>query len=151
MPNPSPNDVVSLPRPGQIAKIRQRTYLSESITKPKRAPDSTLVELSCVDDDNQGAQLAVLWEKELDPEVLTAETWEQVGSKGFDPADLFAAYLNTDCSQRRNKLIPKASEMVGFLHPHSHQAIAINGAKRNSAQPPGVGKPLRRIRPAGDS
>ncbi|MFO0260739.1 MAG: hypothetical protein ACK53V_03850, partial [Planctomycetota bacterium] len=87
--------MASLPQHGQIAKIRQRTYLVESITKPRKAADSTLVELSCVDDDNQGAPLAVLWEKELDPEVLTAETWEQIGAKGFDPADLFAAYLNT--------------------------------------------------------
>jgi len=95
MPKPSPPDMASLPQHGQIAKIRQRTYLVESITKPRKAADSTLVELSCVDDDNQGAPLAVLWEKELDPEVLTAETWEQIGAKGFDPADLFAAYLNT--------------------------------------------------------
>ncbi|MFN7573422.1 MAG: hypothetical protein ACK5SA_00010 [Planctomycetota bacterium] len=151
MPKPSPHEAASLPQPGQIAKIRQRTYLVESITKPKRAPDSTLVELSCVDDDNQGAPLAVLWEKELDPEVLTAETWEQIGSKGFDPADLFAAYLNTDCSQQRIKLILKASKMAFFPQPQSHQTIAINGAKRNSAQPPGVGRPFRRIRPAGDS
>jgi superfamily II DNA or RNA helicase len=88
-------DAATLPLPGQIARIRQRTYLVEDIVEPKRAADATLVSLSCVDDDNQGAPLEVLWEKELDPEVLTAETWEQIGAKGFDPANLFAAYLNT--------------------------------------------------------
>ena len=40
--------------PGQIARIRQRTYLIEEVLKPKRVADSTLARLSCVDDDNQG-------------------------------------------------------------------------------------------------
>ena len=53
--------------PGQIARVRQRTYLVEEIVKPRRAADSTLVRLSCVDDDNQLQPLEVLWEKELDP------------------------------------------------------------------------------------
>ncbi|QDT79191.1 RNA polymerase-associated protein RapA [Gimesia maris] len=81
--------------PGQIARVRQRTYLVEEIVKPKRVADSTLVRLSCVDDDNQGQPLEVLWEKELDPEILTGEAWEEVASKGFDDSKLFAAYLNT--------------------------------------------------------
>ncbi len=82
-------------QPGQIARIRQRTYLVEQIVKPKRVADSTLVKLSCVDDDNQGATLEVLWEKELDPQVLTSEAWESIAAKGFDESKLFAAYLNT--------------------------------------------------------
>lgn len=81
--------------PGQIARVRQRTYLVEEIIKPKRVADSTLVRLSCVDDDNQGQPLEVLWEKELDPEILTGEAWEEVASKGFDDSRLFSAYLNT--------------------------------------------------------
>lgn len=82
-------------KPGQIARVRQRTYLIEQIVKPRRAADSTLVKLSCVDDDNQGQPLEVLWEKELDPQILTAEAWETIASKGFDDSRLFAAYLNT--------------------------------------------------------
>jgi hypothetical protein len=53
-----------------------------------------LVALSCVDDDAQGQQLEVLWERELDTQVLSAEAWDQIASRGFDPADKFAAYLN---------------------------------------------------------
>lgn len=87
--------IASVPQPGQIARVRQRTYLVEEIVQPKRAADSTLVRLSCVDDDNQGQPLEVLWEKELDPQVLTGEAWEAVASKGFDDSRLFAAYLNT--------------------------------------------------------
>jgi hypothetical protein len=85
----------TIPAPGQIARVRQRTYLVEEVAKPKRAADSTLVRLSCVDDDNQGQPLEVLWEKELDPEILTGEAWEEVASQGFDDAKVFAAYLNT--------------------------------------------------------
>lgn len=82
-------------QPGQIARVRQRTYLVEQIVKPKRVADSTLVRLSCVDDDNQGAPLEILWEKELDPQVLTSEAWESIAAQGFDESKLFAAYLNT--------------------------------------------------------
>lgn len=81
--------------PGQIARVRQRTYLVEEIVKPKRAADSTLVRLSCVDDDNQGQPLEVLWEREIDPEVLTGEAWESLAKRGFDQPKLFASYLNT--------------------------------------------------------
>lgn len=80
---------------GQIARVRQRTWLVEQVTAPRRSVESTLVRLSCVDDDNQGEQLEVLWEKELDPTILTGEAWEAVASNGFDESRLFAAYLNT--------------------------------------------------------
>ena len=50
--------------------------------------------VSCVDDDAQGQPLEVLWEKEVDPEVLTGEAWEN-RQAGFDPPNLFAAYLHT--------------------------------------------------------
>ena len=70
------SQAASVPAPGQIARIRQRTYLVEQIVKPKRVTDSTLVRLSCVDDDNQGQPLEGLWEKELDPTILTGEAWE---------------------------------------------------------------------------
>jgi hypothetical protein len=81
--------------PGQIARVRQRTWLIEDVVKGRRVADSTLVRLSCVDDDNQGAPLEVLWENELDPQLLTGEAWEAVAAKGFDDSQLFAAYLNT--------------------------------------------------------
>ncbi len=47
--------VQALPSPGAIARVRQRTYLVEQVIEGNSASDSTLVRLSCVDDDNQGA------------------------------------------------------------------------------------------------
>jgi superfamily II DNA or RNA helicase len=85
----------AIPAPGQIARVRQRLYLVEQ-TIPAPAPgDSTLVKLSCVDDDAQGQRLEVLWEREIDPEIRTGEAWDAIAKRGFDPARIFAAYLST--------------------------------------------------------
>src|SRR5437660_4398916 len=81
--------------PGQIARVRQRRYLIEEVVPPPRGGDSTLVRLSCVDDDNQGRRLEVLWDREIDAEVLSGEDWNVIASRGFDDAKIFAAYLNT--------------------------------------------------------
>ena len=83
------------PAPGQIARVRQRLYLVEHVVSPPAAGDSTLVALSCVDDDAQGQQLAVLWQQEIDREILTDEAWDAIARRGFDRPHLFAAYLNT--------------------------------------------------------
>jgi SNF2 family DNA or RNA helicase len=82
------------PQIGQIVEVRQRRYLVEQSVPPLNGGDSTLVALSCVDDDAQGQQLEVLWERELDAQVLSAEAWDQIASRGFDPAGKFAAYLS---------------------------------------------------------
>lgn len=83
------------PEPGQIVRVRQRLYLVEQRVRPPRVADSTLVRLSCVDDDNQGQTLEVLWERELDPQVLSGEAWDAIARKGFDESRVFAAWLNT--------------------------------------------------------
>jgi superfamily II DNA or RNA helicase len=70
-------------------------YLVEGTVPPRSAADSTLVRLSCVDDDAQGQQLEVLWEKEIDAEVLRGEAWEAIAKRGFDEQRVFAAYLHT--------------------------------------------------------
>ncbi|WP_437202061.1 DISARM system SNF2-like helicase DrmD [Planctomicrobium sp. SH664] len=87
--------LTGIPAPGQIARVRQRTWLIEETVKSRRSADSTLVRLSCVDDDNQGQPLEVLWEKELEPQILSGEAWDSIAARGFDESRLFAAYLNT--------------------------------------------------------
>ena len=83
------------PELGQIVAVRQRLYLVEQSVPPVNPGDSTLIQLSCVDDDAQGQPLEVLWERELDGQVVTGEAWESIASRGFDPPQRFAAYLNT--------------------------------------------------------
>ena len=62
-----------IPEVGQIVGVRQRLYLVEQSVPPVNPGDSTLVQLSCVDDDAQGQPLEVLWQRELDGEVITGE------------------------------------------------------------------------------
>src|SRR5437870_9513514 len=88
------NSTSLTPHVGEIVQVRQRRYLVEDAIPPVNGGDSSLVALSCVDDDAQGQQIEVLWERELDAQVLSAEAWDEIASRGFDPADRFAAYLN---------------------------------------------------------
>src|SRR5262249_50345896 len=74
---------------------RQRLYLIEATVPAPQPQDCTLVRLSCVDDDAQGQQLEVLWEKEVDAEIMTGEAWEAIAKRGFDDRGVFAAYLHT--------------------------------------------------------
>lgn len=86
---------VIIPKPGQIVGVRQRLYLTEQVIEPVDVGDSTLVKLSCVDDDAQGQPLEVLWEQELDARIVSDEAWDTLATRGFDPGERFAAYLNT--------------------------------------------------------
>jgi superfamily II DNA or RNA helicase len=50
--------------------------------------------MSCLDDDAQGDELEVLWEREVDAELRTA-SWQAALHKGFDDPKLFSAWLHT--------------------------------------------------------
>ena len=93
--DPSMNQQALLPEPGQIVRVRQRLYLVERVTPPLNHGDSTLAELSCVDDDAQGQELEVMWERELDGHIIGGEDWGTIASRGFDPPKRFEGYLNT--------------------------------------------------------
>jgi len=84
------------PSPGQIAKVRSRTWLVEAVNP---SPDGTTVLLACLDDDHQGEQLEVLWEAELGARILDEEAWRSIGRRrdepAFDPPRHFGAFLNT--------------------------------------------------------
>ena len=80
------------PQPGQVVRVRTRTYLVEE-TEPSAM--GTLVRLACLDDDAQGQELSVIWELELDTEIVGADSWRSIGNKGFDPPRVFGAYIHT--------------------------------------------------------
>lgn len=84
-----------IPQAGQLARIRQRTYLVEGVSTADPGSASPVVRLSCVDDDAQGQPLEVLWQHEVDAEVMTGEAWDAIARRGFDRPDLFTAYLNS--------------------------------------------------------
>jgi SNF2 family DNA or RNA helicase len=82
-------------QPGQIARVRTRRYLIKDVVPPPVAGDQTLVRLACLEDDAQGQRLDVLWEREIDAAVLDDTSWSMVAEKGFDPPNIFSAYLHT--------------------------------------------------------
>ena len=83
------------PTVGQIVRVRTRRHLVASVIPAGPYDRDTLVSLSCIDDDAAGASLSVLWEQEVDAEVLRDEGWTRIGDRGFDAPGLFSAYLNT--------------------------------------------------------
>ena len=87
--------MIEVPAAGQIVRVRQRQYFVEEVVPRSPGDDAALVRMSCLDDDAQGQPLEVLWEKEVDPESITAEAWQEIAKRGFDPPKLFSAYLHT--------------------------------------------------------
>jgi superfamily II DNA or RNA helicase len=83
------------PNVGQIVAVRQRLYLVEQSISPVNPGDSTLVQLSCIEDDAQGQTLEVLWDVEPDARVHESDRWHGLGARDFDDPALFAAYINT--------------------------------------------------------
>ncbi|MBD2039087.1 DISARM system SNF2-like helicase DrmD [Microcoleus sp. FACHB-672] len=80
---------------GQIVRVRSRQYLIEEVMPKPSSNQDTLVRLSCLDDDALGEALEVLWERELDAEIVGATSWQAIANRGFDNPRLFSAYLHT--------------------------------------------------------
>lgn len=82
------------PRVGDVVRVRQRQYLVEGVVPPPEPTHATVVELVCLDDDNQGRHLSVLWELELGARVLHPEAEGLRDVTKLDPPRHFAAYLH---------------------------------------------------------
>ena len=118
------------PSPGQIVRVRQRQYLVEDVVKAPVLGDSAIVRMACLDDDAQGQPLEVLWEKEVDPEILSGESWQSLAQKGFDPPRLFSAYLHAmrwNCVTATNPRLFQAPFRAG-IQIHSYQLEPLRKA-----------------------
>jgi superfamily II DNA/RNA helicase len=83
------------PSVGQLVFLRSRTWLVEDVTPPSVPGESSRVQLACADDDHQGEQLEVLWDFELDRQLLGEADWHDLAGRGFDPPARFAAFYHT--------------------------------------------------------
>ncbi|MCD6497575.1 MAG: DISARM system SNF2-like helicase DrmD [Deltaproteobacteria bacterium] len=83
-----------LPRPGDIVQVRHRQWLVEQVTAPPEPKHATAVKLVCLDDDNQGRPLDVLWEMELGARVIQPAAQGLGRVSGIDEPRHFAAYLH---------------------------------------------------------
>jgi superfamily II DNA or RNA helicase len=86
---------VRLPVQGEMVLIRSRRWLVEDVIESKTPRNSSLVKLSCADDDAQGQSLEVFWDYELDRKIIQEEDWKHIASRGFDTPRQFSSFLNT--------------------------------------------------------
>jgi hypothetical protein len=83
-----------LPTAGDIVRCRHRQWLVEQVTEAPSEGDATRVRLVCLDDDNQGKALEVLWELELGAATLRPESHGLGAVARMDEPRWFAAYLH---------------------------------------------------------
>jgi hypothetical protein len=83
-----------VPEPGDIVSVRHRQYLVEEVVARPLLGEATRVRLVCLDDDQQGRPLDVLWELELGARVLSPQTHGLGAVSSLDPPAHFAAYLH---------------------------------------------------------
>ncbi|XXY15448.1 DISARM system SNF2-like helicase DrmD [Sorangium sp. So ce216] len=81
------------PQQGHFVRVRSRLYLVDQVAQDAPEED-VVVHLSCLDDDAQGARLSVLWQSEVDAQIVDAASWREVAARGLDAPRTFAAYLN---------------------------------------------------------
>jgi len=71
-------ETLSAQHVGRIVRVRQRQYLVDDVS-PGKTASSTIARLSCIDPDQLGRPLEVIWEQELDAEIPAAESWGLLG------------------------------------------------------------------------
>ena len=85
-----------VPSKGDVVRVRNRRHLIEEDPLPDdHAEGCTVVKLRCIEDDALVESLDVLWEKQLDAQLITNEARSKVASQGFDQGFWFQAYDNT--------------------------------------------------------
>lgn len=82
------------PHPRDIVICRHRQWLVDEVIAPSTQGEATRVRLVCLDDDNSGRVLELLWELELGAKVHKPEAHGLGTIKQIDPPRHFGAYLH---------------------------------------------------------
>lgn len=97
----TPTILTSLPEPGQLVQVRQRTFVvadvrASTLAPPTVAPGPTrpqhLVSLTSTEDDALGETLEVIWELEVNARIF--EGANLPAHRGFDLPERLDAFLN---------------------------------------------------------
>jgi len=82
------------PEQGQLVRLRNRFFLVRDVFphEADRGEVSTRLDLECLDDDRLGEGLSVLWEREVNTEILQADQFP-IPSGQWDHPRVFDAFL----------------------------------------------------------
>ncbi len=118
-----------IPQPGEFVRIRSRRWLVED---GPAVTGLNAVRLACIDDDAQGEAVSVLWDAELDAEILVGEGWANVSKVGTDDPSVFSAYLRTlrwNTATAADRDLFQAPFRAG-IHQDAYQLLPLRKALR---------------------
>jgi len=83
-----------IPEQGQLVRVRNRLFLVEDVipAEDDRGNRVHRVDLECLDDDRMGEPLSVIWEREVNTEVVLAGALP-VPEGGWDHPKVFDAFI----------------------------------------------------------
>ena len=122
----------SAPQAGDFVRVRSRRWLVED---GPAVMSLNSVRLACIDDDAQGEAVSVLWDAELDAEVLVGEGWANVSKVGTDDPSVFSAYLRTlrwNTATAADRDLFQAPFRAG-IHQDAYQLLPLT---KGAAPPP---------------
>lgn len=83
---------LTLPEQGQLVQLRNRFWLVQDVLHDTSSDQSShRVILECLDDDNMGALLSVIWQHEIEPQVFNKQGLPQPFD--WDNAAVFDAFI----------------------------------------------------------
>ncbi len=118
-----------VPQPGDFVRVRSRRWLVED---GQAVEGLSALRLTCIDDDAQGESVSVLWDAELDAEVLADEGWAAVSKHGTDDPSVFSAYLRTlrwNTATAADRDLFQAPFRAG-IHQDAYQLLPLRKALR---------------------
>jgi hypothetical protein len=118
------------PQAGEFVRVRSRRWLVED---GPSVSGLNAVRLACIDDDAQGEAVSVLWDAELDAEIiLVNEGWANVSKVGTDEPSVFSAYLRTlrwNTATAADRDLFQAPFRAG-IHQDAYQLLPLRKALR---------------------
>lgn len=83
---------MTLPEIGQMVQVRGRYFIAQNVLAGGSDRPEHRVDLECIDDDAYGETMAVLWEREVRPQVFESVGWPQ--PENWDTVSRLGAFIH---------------------------------------------------------